>query len=167
MFFFIPHCIFWIWMKLKGWRSLWTRSHQGTGLIRQRFQWPDSYQAGLQDGIHYAVIDHHEYHIYHPLIWLHFRQSILRQANFKGAKLLGASFFDADLTGLFSFLYWGSRRTVIETTSHSWNVNSYHRKTRCWFIGSWSPRCRFLLGKRNKGCIRCNIYVSMYVHKCV
>lgn len=27
-------------------------------------------------------------------------QSILRQANFKGAKLLGASFFDADLTGL-------------------------------------------------------------------
>jgi uncharacterized protein YjbI with pentapeptide repeats len=26
-------------------------------------------------------------------------QSILRQANFKGAKLLGASFFDADLTG--------------------------------------------------------------------
>jgi len=27
-------------------------------------------------------------------------QSILRQANFKGAKLIGASFFDADLTGL-------------------------------------------------------------------
>ena len=27
-------------------------------------------------------------------------QSILRQANFKGAKLLGASFFDADLTGM-------------------------------------------------------------------
>lgn len=27
-------------------------------------------------------------------------QSILRQANFKGAKLLGASFFDADLTGI-------------------------------------------------------------------
>lgn len=26
-------------------------------------------------------------------------KSILRQANFKGAKLLGASFFDADLTG--------------------------------------------------------------------
>lgn len=26
-------------------------------------------------------------------------QSILRQANFKGAKLLGASFFDSDLTG--------------------------------------------------------------------
>ncbi|KAK3231777.1 hypothetical protein Dsin_003658 [Dipteronia sinensis] len=25
--------------------------------------------------------------------------SVLRQANFKGAKLLGASFFDADLTG--------------------------------------------------------------------
>lgn len=33
-----------------------------------------------------------------------FVQSILRQANFKGAKLLGASFFDADLTGLFSLL---------------------------------------------------------------
>jgi uncharacterized protein YjbI with pentapeptide repeats len=30
-------------------------------------------------------------------------QSILRQANFKGAKLLGASFFDADLTGLILF----------------------------------------------------------------
>lgn len=27
-------------------------------------------------------------------------QSILRMANFKGAKLLGASFFDADLTGI-------------------------------------------------------------------
>lgn len=26
-------------------------------------------------------------------------QSILRQANFKGAKMLGASFFDSDLTG--------------------------------------------------------------------
>ena len=29
-------------------------------------------------------------------------QSILRQAKFKGAKLLGASFFDADLTGVSS-----------------------------------------------------------------
>lgn len=38
-------------MKIKkGWRSLWTRSHQGTGLIRQRLQWPDSDQAGLQNG---------------------------------------------------------------------------------------------------------------------
>jgi uncharacterized protein YjbI with pentapeptide repeats len=27
-------------------------------------------------------------------------QSILRQANFKGANLLGASFFDADLTSI-------------------------------------------------------------------
>lgn len=27
-------------------------------------------------------------------------KSILRQANFKGAKLLGASFFDSDLTGM-------------------------------------------------------------------
>lgn len=33
--------------------------------------------------------------------WL---QSILRQANFKGAKLLGASFFDADLTGLVIYV---------------------------------------------------------------
>ena len=32
-------------------------------------------------------------------------QSILRQTNFKGAKLLGASFFDADLTGLISLLF--------------------------------------------------------------
>jgi uncharacterized protein YjbI with pentapeptide repeats len=32
-------------------------------------------------------------------------QSILRQANFKGAKLLGASFFDADLTGKFPLLF--------------------------------------------------------------
>lgn len=37
----------------------------------------------------------------HPLFGNIFAQSILRQANFKGAKLLGASFFDADLTGLF------------------------------------------------------------------
>jgi len=50
MFFSIAHFIFWIWMKPKGWRSLWSRSHQGTGLIWQRFQWPDSYQAGLQNG---------------------------------------------------------------------------------------------------------------------
>lgn len=31
-------------------------------------------------------------------------QSILRQANFKGAKLLGASFFDADLTGIYMYI---------------------------------------------------------------
>ena len=30
-------------------------------------------------------------------------QSILRQANFKGANLLGASFFDADLTSSTAF----------------------------------------------------------------
>ena len=32
-------------------------------------------------------------------------QSILRQANFKGANLLGASFFDADLTGFISYTF--------------------------------------------------------------
>lgn len=32
-------------------------------------------------------------------------QSILRMANFKGAKLLGASFFDADLTGFSITLF--------------------------------------------------------------
>lgn len=32
---------------------------------------------------------------------IYFLQSILRQAKFKGAKLLGASFFDADLTGFY------------------------------------------------------------------
>jgi hypothetical protein len=36
-----------------------------------------------------------------------FVQSILRQTNFKGANLLGASFFDADLTGIFFlFIFW-------------------------------------------------------------
>ncbi|XP_039043649.1 thylakoid lumenal 15 kDa protein 1, chloroplastic-like [Hibiscus syriacus] len=34
-----------------------------------------------------------------PLIKQDFKTSILRQANFKGTKLLGASIFDADLTG--------------------------------------------------------------------
>lgn len=34
-----------------------------------------------------------------------FIQSILRQTNFKGANLLGASFFDADLTGIFSYCF--------------------------------------------------------------
>jgi hypothetical protein len=34
-----------------------------------------------------------------------FVQSILRQTNFKGANLLGASFFDADLTGIFFLLF--------------------------------------------------------------
>ncbi|KAE9445341.1 hypothetical protein C3L33_22761, partial [Rhododendron williamsianum] len=33
------------------------------------------------------------------IVFSNWLQSILRQANFKGAKLLGASFFDADLTG--------------------------------------------------------------------
>ncbi|KAG5557815.1 hypothetical protein RHGRI_007904 [Rhododendron griersonianum] len=44
-------------------------------------------------------------------------KSILRQANFKGAKLLGASFFDADLTGLVIYVVIIQYRTpvLIET----------------------------------------------------
>ncbi|KAL5230181.1 hypothetical protein ABZP36_028957 [Zizania latifolia] len=50
------------------------------------------------------------------LIRQYFKMSILRQANFKGANLLGTSFFDADLTGgLGSFGEWkgGSRSDVM------------------------------------------------------
>lgn len=39
------------------------------------------------------------------VVYVSLSQSILRQANFKGANLVGASFFDADLTGKFIILY--------------------------------------------------------------
>lgn len=46
-----------------------------------------------------------------------FVQSILRQANFKGAKLLGASFFDADLTGnLSSWLLFACEFVLIRVS---------------------------------------------------
>lgn len=58
----------------------------------------------------FILFNHHEHQIFRLIIFLYddiFLQSILRQANFKGAKLLGASFFDADLTGFCSlFLCW-------------------------------------------------------------
>ncbi|CAK9183899.1 unnamed protein product [Ilex paraguariensis] len=49
------------------------------------------------------------------LIKQDFKTSILRQANFKGAKLLGASFFDSDLTGQFELKMRKNVRKSSET----------------------------------------------------
>lgn len=45
--------------------------------------------------------------------WMVVVQSILRQANFKGAKLLGASFFDSDLTGIYIYSFLNNIRLAL------------------------------------------------------
>lgn len=100
--------------RIQGRRSVRSRGYEGTrsdwqGLQRQEFD-----QPGLQDGLCFFIFRPHMnmfvvilfVYIMCDLfcIFIHlivfFFQSILRQANFKGSKLLGASFFDADLTGI-------------------------------------------------------------------
>ncbi|KAB2598277.1 thylakoid lumenal 15 kDa protein 1 [Pyrus ussuriensis x Pyrus communis] len=61
-------------------------------------------------------------------------KSILRQANFKGAKLLGASFFDADLTDLRAVDF--SLANVTKANLSNANLEGAVATGNTYFIGS-------------------------------
>ncbi|KAG6433233.1 hypothetical protein SASPL_104841 [Salvia splendens] len=84
-------------------QDLTGKDFSGKTLIKQDFKTLDAYSV-----LKYSYLAPPRIHMYgdcftsanvNELVAGFFWQSILRQANFKGAKLLGASFFDADLTG--------------------------------------------------------------------